>query len=67
MRCCGRSWPKSEVSTAPDAENRQPNSEVVAEDTFGALFLRLAADSYRRSFESLAGDAITDYGEGACH
>lgn len=48
-------------------EERQPNSEVVAEDTFGVLFLRLAPDGYSWSFESAAGAAFSDSGEGTCH
>jgi hypothetical protein len=48
-------------------EERQLNSEVVAEGTFGVLFLRLAPDGYTWSFESAAGTAFTDSGEGTCH
>lgn len=52
-------------TTGVDA--RQPNSEVVGENTFGVLFLTLAEDSYAWSFKSAAGTAFTDSGDGACH
>ncbi len=48
-------------------EDRQPNSEVVGENTFGVLFLTLAADGYAWSFKSAADAAFTDSGEGTCH
>lgn len=47
--------------------SRQPNSEVVGENTFGVLLLTLAADGYTWSFESASGTAFTDAGSDTCH
>jgi len=46
-------------------ERVAPNSEVVIDDTFGVLFMALAADSYEWSFVGVDGREV-DSGTDRC-